>query len=134
MAIQIYDADQVLFSGSLRTSHDGLTGSYHDQKIYIRNDDASKYYTYVQVQIASTGPAPTAWVFKTMYGERQPTEAEWDTVASLDALTMPDIGAPGNPDTSTLFPVWIRIYCPGGTLAQQRTSESIRVYYIEEAI
>ena len=96
MALAFYDADQIAFgSDPLRSFHDGNLGGEHEQKIYVRNSDALKYYTSVTLKYNGTVATSNGWSVKFTKGERQPTEAEWDLVASGATISLDDIGAPG---------------------------------------
>lgn len=132
MALIYYDADKnPLGSTPLRSFHDGLNGSAHEQKFYIRNTDSTKYYTNITLtpqfgieeDYADLGNS--GWSIKLMYGERQPSEIEWSYVRSGDSISLPDIGNTDAADTSKFYPVWVRIYAPGGTDAKVRTSTKI---------
>lgn len=135
MGLNFYDDTQTLFAGSpLRSIHDGHLGGAHEEKIYVRNDDVTKYFTNVQLRLHSepyddSGEVgDSGWSVKFLYGERRPTEAEWDIVRSGEVLDLPDIGTVDLADTSTYHPVWVRVYCPGGVLAQTREVQELRLY------
>lgn len=148
MGIRIYDADQVLYSsmagtqyGPARTNYDGRLGGAQEFLIFVRNNDASKYYTDVQLSIVETTPddsvgpyGDTGWSIKLLYGTRQPTEAEWDSAPNDPLLVLPDIGESGSANTATYFPVWVRIYAPGGIAAQLRSGQEIQLQAIEETV
>jgi len=69
-----------------------------------------------------------------MYGKRRPTEAEWDLVRSSDGIEIPDIGTTEAADTFAQHPVWVRIYCPGGELAQIRENMQLRIRYYVRSV
>lgn len=142
MGLGFYDSDKIAFgtTGKLRSFHDGFKGQTMEQIIYIRNDDVSRYYTNILVNYESEvyqdlGPfGTTGWGMKLMYGERRPTEAEWDLVRSIDPLSIPDIGSTDLADTNTYHPVWVRIICPGGEPAQIRESQQLTLAYFERVV
>lgn len=136
MGLSFYDADEVLLSGAnpLRTFHDGRLGGAFEQLIYVSNDDPTVYYTGLEVLLVSDGGydeegeyGTSGWSFKFHHGERQPTEAEWDTIRSGTTVSLPDIGTTDAADTSTYLPVWIRTYVPGNIAAQYRTGYTVKI-------
>lgn len=136
MGLSFYDAEEVAL-GSLapiRTQHDGRLGGASEQLIYISNDDPTLYYTGLQISLVSTGGydeegeyGSSGWSFKFHYGERQPTESEWDTVRSGVLVDLPDLGTTDAADTSTYMPVWLRVYVPGNIGAQYRTGYTVKI-------
>lgn len=142
MGLAFYDEDQVLLDGSdkFRPYVNGYLGGAHEEIIYLRNDDVSRWYTNITVSLVTTtydgaGELGTSgYSFKFMYGERRPTEAEWDTVISGASLTIPDIGTTVAADTSTYHPVWIRVYVPGNTPASINETFSIRLSYFPRLV
>lgn len=142
MAIAFYDADQILFSDtdSLRAYINGYRGGDHQSKIYLRNDDAAQWMTNIVLSLRistydGAGDLGTSgFSIKFLYGERQPTEAEWDIVLSGDSLALPNIGTTLAADISTYHPIWIRIYCPGNTSAQINESFTLRLNYLPRPI
>lgn len=137
--LAVYDANLVLLVDPFRTFHDGHIGGTMEQKIYIRNADATRYYTVVTVAPQMDNGmdwgefGDTGWGIKLVAGERQPTEQEWDQVHSSDTLQLADIGAVATPDTS-YKPVWVRVACPGGTPAQIRENIRLRVSALERIV
>lgn len=125
----------------IRTFHDGFRGSSHEELIYIRNFDASKYYTDIVLQPELVGAyadlgewGTTGWAIKTMYGSRQPTEDEWDALEPSEAIALPDIGTTEAADTFTNHPVWVRVYCPGREAAQIRKNMQLKLQYFEKQV
>tara|TARA_Y100000310_G_C20286697_1_gene625208 strand:+ start:153 stop:611 length:459 start_codon:yes stop_codon:yes gene_type:complete len=124
----------------LRSFHNGHTGDSHEQLFFIRNQNPSKYYTNIKIAPAWIAGyedkgefGSTGWGIKLMYGKRRPTEEEWDLVKSGSTIQIPDIGTIEASDTFTNHPIWVRIYCPGGELAQIRENMQLQInYYIKE--
>ena len=140
MGLAFYNSDKEIFTPSsvngldkLRSFHDGHLGDTWEDVIYLRNDDPTKYFTNMVLYYLIDGYqdmgefGDTGWGVKLMYGERQPTEAEWDLVKAGDPLSLPDIGNSDAADTSTYHPIWVRITCPGGQLAQIRQNQKLRL-------
>lgn len=136
MGLAFYDAAKELLSESsvLRTKHNGQLGGAHEQVFYLRNDDPANYYVGLQIGILSTdaydadGESGTSgWSFKFIYGERRPTEAEWDVVRSGESIALPDIGSTEAADMHTYHPIWLRVFVPGDTGAQYRTNYVVKL-------
>jgi hypothetical protein len=140
MGLAFYDSTQTVFSavgttyGPQRTHHDGKLGGADERIVYLRNDDPTKWYSNITVSLeldayGDVGEfGTTGWSIKFLYGERRPTEAEWDLVRSGDSIEIPDIGTEAAADTSTYHPLWIRVYCPGGESAQIRENQRLRLF------
>jgi hypothetical protein len=148
MGIGLYDSEQVQLSmnGSgqvidpLRTVHDGKKGGAHDTLLHVRNDNAGLWYHDIVVEYEAdvgidAGPlGNTGWAIKFIAGTRQPTEREWEQAVPGGQISLANLGAAGDPDTTTYLPFWARVYCPGGTPAQLRVGQLVRVSYIEEPV
>lgn len=120
----------------LRTSHDGKLGGSWDTLIYIKNDDPTLYYVDVTLNPASTNYddiigewGETGFGLKVLYGERRPTETEWDQVKNGEPINLPDIGSSEAADTANYFPCWTRMIVPGMTPAQLKTNISLELSY-----
>jgi hypothetical protein len=152
MALRFFDAEQNAFDGlpiltteanrqgPARSFSDGRLGGAHEQLTYLRNEDVTTYYTdlvlsFEQSLYNDSGAfGDTGWSVKYLYGERRPTEAEWDEIKSGEPLMIPDVGSTIAADTSTYHPIWIRIYCPGNTAAQLRDNQRVRLSYYESKV
>lgn len=134
--LDFYDEDlnSIAPGEVLRFHGDGHLGESSERKVYIRNDDPKRYFTDVRMEVytmsmAESGVSDDAsWSVKLSYGERRPTEKEWDYVQNGNTLSLPDVGSAGDADTDTYHPVWIRTYIPGGSTAQYRQNKSLRLY------
>lgn len=135
MALHFFNQDHEQFDpgDTFRPFINGYAGGSHEEIIYIRNDSALRWFSNVRVSVVS-GPydaegelGASGFSFKFMYGERRPTEAEWDSVESGAALELPDIGDVDAADTSSFVPFWLRCGVPGGTAAQINESFTIRL-------
>lgn len=142
MALNIYDRNQTLLTpGSVtRTFHDGYAGGVWEDKFYIRNDDATRYYVSVAVFISNElyddagGFGTTGWSIKVLYGETQPTEKDWELVRSDNTISIPEIGSTLAANTSSYYPFWVRVICPGLEPAQIRSGNKIRVTAISKIV
>jgi hypothetical protein len=141
MGLAFYDDQKIAFGvDPLRTFHDGHLGSVMEKLIYIRNDDAALYFTNVEVayltsQYQDVGEYGTSgWGVKYMYGQRRPTEAEWDLVRPGEALLLPDIGTTLAADISTYHPIWVRVVCPGNQAAQIREGQTVQLSFFSRLV
>lgn len=142
MALTYFDENKEPYglNDSARTHHDGHLGGAYEKLIYIRNDDASRYYTNISVAVVSTNQdnygeyGDSGWSIKLAFGERRLTEAEWHLVMPGEPLSLPDIGSTEAGNTHQYFPIWIRTYCPGGTPASFRKHQSIQTSYNEKLV
>lgn len=134
--LAFYDSEYSLFNGEpLRSVHNGKAGGAWDTLIFLRNDDSANYYTNIILSYENSNyndygvRGDTGWGVKFLYGARQPTEAEWDSVSSGESLVIPDIGSTIAADTYTYHPIWVRVYCPGNTNAQIREGQLLKVSF-----
>lgn len=140
MSLAFYDEEQDLAINPLRNVINGHTGGFADNIFYIRNDDVSKWYTNISISIVTDvydalgELGSTGISVKFIYGERRPTEAEWDVAIAGAAISLPDIGTTDLADTFTYHPVWCRIYIPGGSPADIIDSNHIRLTYLPRTV
>ncbi len=99
----------------------GATGDYVVTRIFLRNDDATKYYKGISI-VPSVAFASYNASIKMLSGEPTPTSSEWASVSSgnlLQSTTDPtsksnprewlyEIGSTGHPDV-TYHPIYLRI-------------------------
>ncbi len=142
MGLAFYDTDQNLIPDgeSLRAQINGHRGGDHQVRIYIRNDSPVYWYTNIVLSLASTlydgyGALGTSGIsYKFLYGARQPTEAEWDSVLAGESLSLPNIGDTDAADTSTYHPIWIRTYVPGNTKAAIYDTYSLELTFLPRVV
>lgn len=142
MGLKLYDKDKAVYgTGSIfRSVIDGHRGGSFEEKIYLRNDDSGRWYSHLSVGVEGTiydadgelGTSGISWKF--IYGERRPTEAEWDLVHSGASVSLPDIGTIVAADTYTYHPIWVRIYIPGNSLADIIDGYSINIEYFPRLV
>ena len=133
--LQIFNSNYESFEENpLRSFHNGHVGDSHDQLIFVRNQNPAKWFTNIRLQPVMIGGykdlgefGDTGFGCKLLFGRRPPTEEEWDFVMSNSAIYLPDIGSCEAADTFTNHPVWVRLYCPGGTPAQIRESMQLNL-------
>lgn len=139
MSLAFFDENQDSIAGSLKFNHDGRLGGNQQKLIYIQNQDALYYYTDITLQPEMTDAdtwvafTDTGWSCRVKYQQRQPTEAEWNLVESGAAVPITAIGTLSASDTN-FKPVWIRVYCPGGTLTGRRTDLRLNLRYNKQLV
>lgn len=133
--LNFFDSDKNPLA-TLVTGHNGYTGESSEKKIYIRNTDSSLYYQNVIISPRIQGElnqgnifSTTGWSIKLKYGSERPSEDEWSEILVNDSLSVPNIGSSASADTATYHPVWVRIYCPGGTDPQIKKNMSLSISY-----
>lgn len=141
MSLAFYDSTYTAMgSDVLRSFHDGRLGGSWESIIYLRNSDPSRYFTNLELSYTVLGYedfgefGSTGWGVKFLYGQRQPTQAEWDSVQSTATLMMPDIGSTSGADVSTYHPIWVKFICPGNQAAQIRENQKIELSFYERLI
>jgi len=141
MGLAFYSAPGAPFGvGSLYTFHNGRMGGVQEKIVYVRNDDPTLYFESLELGVnlgtyVDNGEyAETGWGYKFIYGTRQPTEGEWNTVYSGIPVTLPNIGSTHAADTSTYHPVWIRVFCPGQQPPQRRENATLELSFISKLV
>lgn len=136
MGLDIYNSDQVKTSdaeGQIVTAHDGVSGESVETLVYLRNDDSNLYFTNIEIwpyddttPDDTLGVYGTGWGVKLSAGSRQPTPDEWENVLAGDTISMSDIGTTAGSDTSTYYPIWVKVTVPGNLSAQTKTTMRLR--------
>jgi len=111
-------SDDASFSNAFSVTVDGITGGVVHRRIYVRNDDPTKFYTDIEVTpVVLSGTdivtgATKGYVWKLIVDDTQPAEEEWGLTSAGNTIALTDIGESGNGDTTTFLPLWIRIEVP----------------------
>lgn len=147
MGLELYNSDKnkltSISSGNpLKTYHDGKNGSVAIQQIYVRNDDPELWYDNINITPRDTtgyddtvGEYGTGFSVKLAYGAVMPLPHEWALVNSGATVYLPsDVGSAQQADTTTYYPVWVRISVPGNTNTQNKTDISLRLAAVERAV
>ncbi len=135
MAVGIYtstDPSSLLsqdgaFTHPFAITFDGRIGGYKETKLYIRNDNPLYYYTDLQLSLEDTGTiqiidnSGEGFAWKLSYGDAKPTYLDWVNTAANNTLSIDDLGASGDPDTSTYLPFWIFVQVPASLAIQTFT-------------
>jgi hypothetical protein len=144
MALAIYDENQTLINSSLHGYVDGVSGGVYEFQVFVRNADVTKYYTGVQLKYLVDGapdwfdPA-TSRINVRMHtpissgqtGTR-PSAFDWKAIIPSDTVALPNIGNSSGA-SSAYYPVWIRVFVPGGTAARNFT-HGLRIVATEAVV
>jgi hypothetical protein len=104
MGLNIYKgddpSDEVTSDNYIASAHDALNGSWNIQKLYLRNDDAAKYYTGITLAVDFTtaddvpNASPNDVVYQLFHGDIKPTAAELKNLPYHNTISFADIGGP----------------------------------------
>lgn len=141
MSLYIYKEDSVANIVSdtnyIFSYHDGTQGSWHLQKLWLRNDDNLKEYEAVKVDfvinesVNTTGVSLSGNVYQMFKGDIEPTDLEWNSIGYNNYLQFDDISGG---DTATFYPFWLRIFVPGNTNAGKIEEAGLRIKAIEKSV
>jgi len=125
-----YLSSAVITLSSIATAHNVLR-SYHNsgshtvivKRLFIRNNDLSKYYENVIVSLTGQDVASSSgepyyqqaeqpFVVKLHKGWLQPDSITWMNKAEFNSITYDNLGTRNNPDVR-FYPFWIAIECYG---------------------
>ena len=127
----------------LTTVHDGKTGDIQTVKVYLRNNDTSKWFSNIiikPIDLIDANPygdiiySETGWGVKLNGGAEEPTSGEWDDIDWGDQISMPNLGSNASPDVATYSPFWFLITCPPNTDAKTKTDIVLNVSYTENSV
>jgi len=123
----------------ISTTHDAVLGEVVEIKLFVRNDDALKYYTTTVVSpVVKDGTDDVSGIVtghgvKLCYSPIQPTEAEWDAIDYGTTITIGAIGESGLGDTSSYLPFWCRVEVPP-TGAGNKENITLKIAALEHAV
>ena len=107
------------FDNPMDHSFNGALGEVVEAKYYLRNDDATKFYSSITIQpddggdnIVSGSGDTAGFSWKLIAGNSKPLEEQWDLQTAGATISMSNVGSVGAGDTSTYLPFWIRIEIP----------------------
>ncbi|MDR7001543.1 hypothetical protein [Neobacillus niacini] len=116
-------------SNPISTQHP-ITGSTVEQKLYLFNNDATKYYQNVNIDPTdAVSTDESTWVF--LAPDNAGVAGTYGAAGA--ALTMANIGAAGSGDT-TGKPFWMKVVSPSGQSVQNKTDIKLTVNYREFAV
>lgn len=125
------------------TTHDGKNGDTKTVCLFLRNDDATKWYSHITVYpedtITSIGYndviyTETGWGIKLNKGGVEPTTAGWNNTDWGAEISMDDIGSDSAGDSTAYYPFYYLITCPPNSTAQNKTDLVLKVEYVENAV
>lgn len=118
-----------LFTKPFAITFDGRNGGHKEVRLFLRNDDPTRYYTDLVLSFEDLENPPVTsrpeagFVWKLSYGDTRPTFNDWSSLPAANSLTaIDDLGSTGNPDTSTYLPFWVFIQVPANLDIQVLTN------------
>lgn len=119
----------------------GDVGGAFDKKMYLRNDDSTKYYDSVSLvgkplKLVSRGNPlyPEApFKLKLIQQDTQPSESDWAQVEAGNSLSIGNIGTYSSANTNAIS-VWARLEVPSNMRQQELRSISITLNYEENNV
>jgi len=125
------------------STHNGRTGDVQTFQIYLRNDDAAKWFSNIRIKpLDLVDPEPygdiayieTGWGIKLSAEESEPSSSEWEDIDWGNTISMSNVGSDAAYDIATYFPFWYLITCPPNTDATTKTDIVLNVSYTENAV
>ena len=125
---------------SLTTSHNSFTGEEDVKLLYIRNNDPQFYYTGITVVPSMIDLeegalfSESGWSIKLSFGSEQPTEEEWGDILPNTPVSVPNIGNSSVGNIESIFPIWVRVFCPGHSKPQIKKDLSLKIRFTEKLV
>jgi hypothetical protein len=106
------------------------------RKLYVRNDDVTKWASNINLQATSTGldvvSGTNGFGFKFFLGDIEPTDRVWQNIGYNAPVSITNIGTTLSADTS-FYPFWMRVEV--SPIADVSLYEAkLIVSYIEHAV
>lgn len=108
---------------------DGTKGEAVTSRLFLHNDDISKYYTNIKLWAENI---PSNWSVKLLIKQDMPTETEWAAVSSGNQVIFSQIGSQAAPDLD-YHPFWIRWKIPPNTPIQTILNVKLRSSFLEHS-
>lgn len=141
MSLIILDSDLQPITGPFVTEHNGFTGGQQEFVFYFKNQFPEFYYENIRLKVEMADLelgsifSESGWSVKLKFGSEQPTEKEWGDVIVNNEITLPvNIGSSEVANTESLFPVWVRVFCPGHTDPQYKTDINLSLKYFKKLV
>lgn len=141
MSLIILDSELQPITGPFVTEHNGFTGGQQEFVFYFKNQFPEFYYENIRLKVEMADLelgsifSESGWSVKLKFGSEQPTEKEWGDVIVNNEITLPvDIGSSEVANTESLFPVWVRVFCPGHTDPQYKTDINLSLKYFKKLV
>lgn len=141
MSLIILDSELQPITGPFVTEHNGFTGGQQEFVFYFKNQFPEFYYENIRLKVEMADLelgsifSESGWSVKLKFGSEQPTEKEWGDVIVNNEITLPvNIGSSEVANTESLFPVWVRVFCPGHTDPQYKTDINLSLKYFKKLV
>lgn len=141
MSLIILDSELQPITGPFVTEHNGFTGGQQEFVFYFKNQFPEFYYENISLEVEMSDLdagglfSNSGWSVKLKFGSEQPTEKEWGDVIVNNEITLPvDIGSSEVANTESLFPVWVRVFCPGNTSPEYKTDINLSLKYYKKIV
>ena len=138
--LQVLNKDQQVLSGPVKSFHNGFTGGSEEVLIYIKNTHVDYYYQNITLEVVMSDLvsgdifSQSGWSVKLAYQSEQPTEKEWGDIFVNNKIELPAIGTSTVADIQTLYPVWIRVFCPGHSIPDIKSDMSLKLKYSKKVV
>lgn len=112
------------------TTQHPIMGSTVTTKLYLFNNDSSKYYTGINIDPTdAVPPDESVWVY--LAPDNAGVAGTYGAAGA--ALTMANVGALGSGDT-TVKPFWMKVVVPSGQPVQNKSDIKLTVNFTEYAV
>lgn len=96
---------------------DGRVGGSFEQRLYLRNDDATLSFSGVHIapvdsHSTSIVDGTNGYGWKLNAGDTRPTVDQWNAITPGSSVTMSGLGTISVSDTSTYLPFWVQVSIP----------------------
>lgn len=127
------------FTSSLSIAIDGKTGGEIAKKLYVRNDDLTRWYSSITLSTSdSSGRGLNAgnygYSWKLYKTDQIPTLETWNTISSGNTITLDNLGNSSLGDTATYISFWVRVKIPRFAPIEQIRTVSIVISSTENFI
>lgn len=101
----------------------GRIGGAIARKIYIRNDDLTRYYTNIVIT-----PTSIVHSWKLLESDNEPSLEQWDRAISGQALSLSDsIGSSSQGDAAIYLSFWVQVSIPPEQAATNLTDTKLQI-------
>lgn len=138
--LQTLNKDQEITTAPLQTFHNGFTGGSEEVLFYIKNNQIEYYYEDIKLEVEMTDLvegdifSQSGWSVKLVQQSEQPTEKEWGEIFVNNEISINNIGSSETADTETLYPIWVRVFCPGHTAPNIKSDMSLKLKYSKRIV
>lgn len=133
MTLSLYNSEQLEINNItdyITTNHNGYTGGDYQLQLFIK---ANNNNNHSNIQLAPIIPdltqnmilSPSGWSIKLAYASAQPSEKQWNEIPINEKCVIPNIS------NQNYKSIWLRVYCPGQTLATIKTDLGLSLSYEE---